>query len=421
MVSLRPTVSLRTAVVLCALVGCLLAVGASGIVSGPDSAETDESVATAPPDESLIQPGDDGSLVWPYTSSERSVEGRTLAINVVIHGDHDRVRRSLTNRGDLEWNRTSENESEAVADTHSVEFTDDGIQWNDARGAVRYTYLDAGPHGGSGRWVDESYQLHAGSYLGTRQHVRAYESPRAADEWTAIQAHAEYWDWFRLRHTVTNVQGAAHTLESDFIGEPYVSEVRREYHGNDRGYNDGWITAVELALAAVVGIGMSVTRSVPASARRVGERVVTEVSKNAQRILLVVALMGLYLGVRTAGIALEGAFPSVSPKVFAGVLYPVLALGTPVLAALAARPLDRTAAFALAVGALGAAFVLDFSVVGVDAVPIDLVLHRVALLLSVGVIAAGSASRGAERDRQLVALGAIGWLVCLLLPLFGYL
>lgn len=413
---------LRTAVGLCALIGCLLAVGASGIIHDPGaSAATDESVAAPPPDETLVQPRDDGSLLWPYTSAERSVEGRTLAINVVIHGDHDRIRRSLTDRSDLEWNQTDDNESEAEADTHSVELTDDGIQWNDARGAVRYTYLDAGPRGGSGRWVDESYQLHAGSYLGTRQHVRAYESPRAADEWTAIQAHAEYWDWFRLRHTVTNVQGAAHALERDFIGEPYVSELRREYHGNDRGGNDGWITAVELALAAVVGIGMSFTRSIPASARRLRERAATAVARNGQRILLVVALMGLYLGVRTAGLALEGAFPTVSPKVFAGVLYPVLALGTPIVAALAARPLDRTAAFALAVGALGAAFVLDFSAVGVAAVPIDLVLHRVALLLAVGAVAAGSASRGAPRDRRLVAAGAVGWVVCLLLPLLGYL
>lgn len=411
--------TLRTTVVLLALVGSLVAVGWSGAAHDRGASWSDASSADGPDDETLIRPRDNGSLLWPYTSAERSVERRTLAINVVVHGGSDRVKRALTNRTGLEWNRTAVNESDADADTHSVEVTDDGIQWNDARGSTRYTYVDAGPRGGSGEWVAESYQLHTGSYLGTRYHVRAYESPHPADDWTALQAHVEYWDWFRLRHTVTNVQGAAHALESDFIGEPYVDELRREYHGNNGGGNDGWITAVELALAALVGT--AVTRSVSDSARRLRERVATEVARNGQRILLVVAMMGLYLGVRTAGLALEEALPGVSPKLFAGVLYPVVAVGIPAVAARAARPLDRTVAFGLAVAGLGAAFVLDFSAVGVDAVPIDLVLHRLALLLSVGLIAAGSASRTAPRDRRLVALGAVGWVVSLLMPLFGVL
>jgi hypothetical protein len=410
----------RTAVVLVVLVGSLVAAGVAGAVVDRAGSPAPPSSADAPPDETLIQPRDNGSLLWPYTSASRSVDGRTLAINVVVHGGPDEVRRSLTNRTGLEWNYTATNETDADADTHSVGFDDDGIQWNDARGSTRYTYVDAGPRGGDGGWVAESYQLHEGSYLGTRHHVRAYESPRAEDGWTALQVHAEYWDWFRLRHTVTNVQGAAQTVEADFIGEPYVSEVRREYHGNDRGYNDGWITAIELGLAAAV-VGSALTRSVSDSLRRFRERVTAEVARDGQRILLVLAVTGLYLGVRTVGIALEAALPGVTPKLFAGLLYPVIAFGIPAVAALLARPLDRTVAFGLAVAGLGAAFVLDFSAVGVDAVPVDLILHRFALLVSVGLVAAGSASRTGDRDLRLAGLGAVGWVASLALPLFGVL
>ncbi|USZ69284.1 hypothetical protein NGM10_05985 [Halorussus salilacus] len=405
------------------LVAGLLAVGPPGDsldggLPWSDSSSAAASSATAPDDETLVQPSENGSLLWPYTSSSRSPEDRTLAINVVIHGERDEVRRALTDRSNLDWNRTTGNETEADAETYSVELTDDGIEWNDARGSTRYTYLDAGPRGGTGRWVDESYQLHAGDYLGARQHVRAYESPRADDEWTAVQAHAEYWDWFRLRHTVTNVQGAARTVEADFMDEPYVSEVRREYHGNRGGRHDGWISAIELALAAgVVGVSLTGSRSV----REVGERAGRALADNGHRILLVVALLGLYLGVRTTGLALERAFPGVSPKLFAGLLYPVVAFGIPTVAALTARPLDRAVAFGLTVVALGAAFVLDFSAVGVGIVPIDLVLHRVALLLSVGLIAAGSARRRADPDLAVVGVGTVGWVASLIMPLFGML
>lgn len=387
----------------------------------------------APAEDALIRPHESESLLWPYTSAGRTVERRTLAINVVLHGEPGEVRRALTDESDLEWNRTADNESEADAGTHAVVVDDDGVEWNAARGSVRYSYVEArasdaseaGDGSGNasesrvGEWVRPDYQLHAGTYLGTRQHLRAYESPRPADEWTALQAHAEYWDWFRLRHTVTNVKGAALTVEREFIGEPYVSEVRREYRGNRGGGNDGWITAVELALAALV-VGASTTRTLPSS-RAVRAKIESLVAEDGRALLLPASLVALYLGVRFGGVALERAFPATSPKVFAGVLYPVLAVGIPVAAARTARSLDETWAFALAVAGLGAAFVLDFSTLGLVALSIRLVLHRVALLVSLGLLAAGCARADGPPDRRALALGVAGWVVCLALPLFGYL
>ena len=395
---------------------------------------SDDATTGAPAEDALVRPDGSESLLWPYTSSGQSVERRTLAINVVLHGDSGEVQRALTDERALDWNRTDDDESAADAGTHAV-VVDDGVEWSAARGSVRYSYVEArassanagGANAGEanasnarvGAWVRPDYQLHAGTYLGTRQHLRAYESPRPADEWTALQAHAEYWDWFRLRHTVTNVKGAALTVEREFIGEPYVSEVRREYRGNHGGGNDGWITAVELALAALVA-GASTTRTLPSS-REVRAKVESLVAGNGRTLLLPASLVALYLGVRLGGVGLERAFPTTSPKVFAGLLYPVLAVGIPIAAARTARSLDETRAFALAVAGLGAAFVLDFSTLGLVALSIRLVLHRVALLVSLGLLAAGSARADGPPDRRALALGVAGWVVCLLLPLLGYL
>ncbi|WP_135827858.1 hypothetical protein [Halorussus halobius] len=432
---------LRTAalaLVAVALVGVAGWGGLPGPADAPavEPAAGDSTVSGAPAEDALVRPEGSESLLWPYTSAGRSVESRTLAINIVLHGGPGEVRQALTDERGLEWNRTDDGESEADAGTHAVVVDDDGVDWSAARGSTRYSYVEARASGANasganvsdagnageartGEWVRPDYQLHAGTYLGTRQHLRAYESPRAADEWTALQAHAEYWDWFRLRHTVTDVQGAARTVEREFVGEPYVSEVRREYRGNRGGGNDGWITAVELALAALV-VGASTTRRLP-SAREVRATVESAVAEEGRKFVLPATLVALYLGVRASGVWLEGAFPGTSPKVFAGALYPVLAVGVPVAAARTARPLDPTTAFALAVAGLGAAFVLDFSTLGLVALSIRLVLHRVALLVSLGLLAAGSARADGPPDRRALAVGVAGWAVCLALPLFGVL
>lgn len=131
---------------------------------------------------------------------------RTLAINLLIHAPPDEARAALVDRSDLEWQETNETMEDAGTESYRIS-PDSGVDWDDAAGSTRYTYIDATPHGGEAEWIDESYQLHDGTYLGSRAHIRAYANED--DNWTAIQAHEEYFDWFRLRHTVTDSNDAA--------------------------------------------------------------------------------------------------------------------------------------------------------------------------------------------------------------------
>ncbi|MEA5386237.1 hypothetical protein VB773_09275 [Haloarculaceae archaeon H-GB2-1] len=295
----------RRMVVVVALVGLGLA---GGMALGPGLPADEQPPAAS----KLVQPDGTESYVWPYTSRSRSVEGRTLALNVVVHGHPERVERALRNRSGVNWT--------SVEDDTTIGTS----PWQPARGAARYTYV-ATDKNGDGRWVKARYHLGTGSYLGHRVHVRAYPGP--ASNWTALQAHTEYWDWFRLRHTVTGVSRGARFVERDLRDEPFVDRISRVYHGLGGGGSDGWLTAIELSGAAVL-VGVAV----PMGRRRV----------DGAEILLPVGLALLVLGVRAAGIAAEAAAPGLSPKLFAALLYPVLAAGPPILAARVARGRGRT-------------------------------------------------------------------------------
>jgi len=456
-------------------------------------------------DAKLIQPVDNGSYLWPYTSRHRSTAGRTLAINLIIHGDDERVKTVLTEQTTLDWELTepatnnstqpAANESDtlepqngsidpstvdgnqsngtptandSVVGTATANGTDVGtatadesnatngttrnrtrvlslrvddaaIDWNDAHGSTRYSYIDARPNGGEATWLDESYQIHAGDYFGSRHHIRAYTVSEA--NWTAIQIHQEYWDWFRLRHTVTDIRNAGHALESDFVEQPYVTDVRREYYGVNRGWNDGWISEVVLApgLAVALVLGLF-SRETRRELQRDGRLALGWLRENVRGFVLAAVLAGQYLSVRSAGIALESVWPALDPRTYIVVLYPAIAVGLPVVAFVFAqpfgatsrfqrlqrvarwlgRPLDALPALAFTVVGLGWAFVLDFGGLGVNAVPVQLVLHRIGLAFALGLIAAGS-TRIDERGGGLLAVGIVGWVVGLGMPLFGYL
>jgi hypothetical protein len=403
----------------------------------------------------LVRPEANGSYLWPYTSRERSPDGRTLAINLVVHGDDDRVRRVLTEQSSVNWQlaepeNATANDSAAVvtgnasngsddeARAQSIELDDSVIRWNDAHGSTRYSYIDARPRDGEAVWVREAFQVHAGTYFGSRQHIRAYTTPEA--EWTALQVHGEYWDWFRLRHTVTEVRDARNRLERDFIGQPYIESVSREYYGVRGGGNDGWLSEIALvpALAALL-VGGLLTRETQRSLHDEGRRFLRWSGRNVRGIVLATAIATLYLGVRSVAVVLELSVPDIDPRVFLAVLYPAIAAGIPVLAFALSQPFGATsrferiqrlsrqigppitplAAFGFAVAGLGGAFVLDFGGMGIAAIPVALVLHRVGLLVALGLIAAGG-TRIDERGAGLVTAGAVGWLVGLLLPLVGY-
>ncbi|MFW6318381.1 MAG: hypothetical protein ACOC06_07950, partial [Halorubrum sp.] len=137
-----------------------------------------------------------------------------------------------------------------------------------------------------------------------------------------------------------------------------------------------------------------------------------EAVRHGDVVVLGVALAAVVFGVRVAGVAVETAVPTLPPKAIAAPLYLVLSLGLPALVVARTHDSDPTAAaLAVAVG-LGAGFVIDFAALGV-AVPPDLLVHRVALIAAMGVVAIGRA----EDDRPVLVAGLLAWAVGLVLPL----
>ncbi|WP_246984343.1 hypothetical protein [Halorientalis marina] len=445
---------------------------------------------STPPASATIEPVDSGDRLWPYTSRSQSVAGRTLAINVIVDASPDRVVRVLTRRTDTDWepadvtadatddanatevsdttgtsgeNATGERttltpgsgnatadgttsngenvtaegnvtvdgnvsdegnvtvpllgvegiEIETEGDDLSVSASGFEVVWRSTHGATRYTYVRPGATGG--RWVTETAQIHDGSYLGTRRHIRLYGPPSGG--WTALQAHGEWWDWFRLRHTVTGVATAQASLERDLAGEPVVDGIERDHpaHG---GQNSQGITRIAVAAALVLVIG---TR------RRVTALVGTLTAKRRRALLLAVGVAGVSLGIRVAGVAIEGFLPWLHPKVIAALLYPVLAAGTPILAHWLGGGLDPRVAGIVAGGSLVGVTLLDGLVVGIGIPPAGLLQHRVGLGIALGIVAAAGAREAAIRDRRtldgrdrwLLALGVACWLLALAVPLFG--
>jgi hypothetical protein len=368
--------------------GALLAtlLVAAGLIGAATVGASTAADPDRPAPDRLVALGESDDHVWPYTSRTRSVTGRTLALNVVVRGDPDRVRRLLADRSDADWTAVDRNASVRLS------------PWRPAHGAVRYTYVTPSPTA-AGRWIRPAYQLAVGPYFGRRTHLRAYAGP--SGDWTAVQAHTEYWDWFRVRHTVTGVAEGARFLEADLRGQRSVEALSRTEHGHTGGGSDGWWTVVDLLPAAAVLVGAVAS---PASRR-----------PDVRPLALPVALVGLVLGVRAWGLVAEAAFPGADPKLFVALGYPVLAAGPPALVAVLARDRPATRAAAAAAVGLGVGFGLDAVVVGTGPLPPRLVFHRGALLATLGVVAYGVG----EGDRRVVRLGVVAWAVALLAPLAG--
>ncbi|WP_336136354.1 hypothetical protein [Natronomonas amylolytica] len=372
-----------------------------------------------PEDPDLITVGDAEAELWPYTARVQRFEARTLGINVVFDEDSADVETALRERSALQWEEEESiepvangtNTSERVRIDPEAERIEDAITFQDAEGAKRYTYVETD---GGGVWLDESYQLHSGTYLGARLHIRAYDDPNG--KWTAVQVHEEHWDWFRLRHTVTGIDDAQRRLEADFMGEPYVEEVVRLPFGNRTADGDGWATVIRLAALSALLFGFA------GNAGRIERATRRFVRRQRRELALGAVVFGLYLAVRFLGIAGEAVATDLSPKLVAAPLYLCLALGTPTAAYLLGRGSNRTWAFVFAAAGLGTAFVVDFAAMGVSLVPLRVVLHRAAVLTALGLIALGGAL-AADRDEYPPALlvGLAGWLLALLAPLFGYL
>lgn len=377
--------------------------------------------AGEPTEPNIVEPTEGGTELWPYTARARDHQARTLGINIIFYGDPADVRTALVERSALEWEDEPIEEGEADSETISAERIEidpeaeeigDVISWSDAEGSKRYAYFEVD---GEGEWVDESYQLHAGTYLGERSHIRAYEDPNG--EWTAVQIHEEHWDWFRLRHTVTGISESQRELESEFMGTPYTETVVRMPFENETADSDGWVTGIHLVAAALpfVLVG-AVGRS-----RKLSSETARFLRQKRREIALGTGMFAIYTSVRWLGIAGEIAFPEASPKVIAAPLYVGFVLGLPAAAYLLGKGSTRTWALTFAVLGLGAAIVVDFAAMGTSVLPLRVILHRGAVVLSIGLIAAGGAlvTTREERPAPLV-VGGVGWAFAVVAPLLGY-
>ena len=365
----------------------------------------------------LVEPVENGTQLWPYTSRARDHSTKTLGINLVVVGDPEDVHVVMTERSRLEWTETAPEEQDldpGQDDRDSVnpeaQNVEDVVRYGEANGAIRYSYVETEE---GGMWLLPDYQIHSGNYLGQRMHVRAYEDPNG--EWTAMQAHDEHWDWFRLRHTVTGISDAQREVEDDFMDAPFVESVSREPFEHGTADGDGWATVIRLSLL-LFPLGLLATGRL----ERTNERFRRLYRRHNREFTLGAALFALYLGIRLVGISLEIQLPRVPPRVIAAPLYLVLALGTPAIAYYLGRGTNRTWCFTHAVGGLGTAFVIDFVIMGVSVVPLRFILHRIAVLVSIGLIAVGSTAAYEEDRDWPLAIGATGWILALALPLLGY-
>lgn len=411
-------------------------------VGGPSAEATGGQ--PAPEELNLVPVRENSStLLWPYTSRRQSFDTATLPINVVVEDDVSFVRFLLTASPHATWNVTDEPtgvDDAQVTRNGSTGEPESGvilngtaIEWTSAPGSTRYTFVyDESEE--EGRWLAETYQLHDGDYLGTRYHVRLYGDPSGTTGWTAIQAHREHWDWFRLRHTVDSVGQAQSYVENEFYEAWFTRAVDRERFANGGALDsDGWVTVVRLAdvgppttlLPMLVGfgglmLGFTSARSL-ARTQTNGERSVIERSSSLRYLALFALLAALPLAVRGGSIWVEQAIPDTTPKAVAAAFYPVLVGGPPAIAVLLSRDLEPARSAGTAVIGFGVGLLADYFYLHVTVLPIQVIAHRGMLLSVVGLLAAVGSLRTRQDTIQirLLVVGLLAWISMLGLPLVG--
>ena len=435
-------------------------------VGGPSLFASPSTSDVAPVEEdtpNVVTFEDAESGFWAYLNSRQSFEKRS-PVNVIVRGDTEEVVLLLTEEG--AWEEMDEEHEDADPETYSFLAEEDhhatGTEWGEAAGTTRYAWVDPGD-GEGGFWTTETIQLEDGDYYGHRMHIRLYEAPNEEDQWVAMQAHTEHFDWFTLRHRVDGVEAAQLAIESDFMDLPQVdnqSDVRRiNLENSGPSDSDGWATVVDLlgmiVAPGILGLALGVrtsrnrdgangrlsdavevhfAESVEAHLSETIDEHLTEVDRRRlqaaydrveiEHLILAATILALFLGVRVAGIALERHAPSLTMHTIAAMLYPVIALGLPIatyaIAARLERRLDAavTASFALAV-----AIWIDYAIVGVDSLPVDVVLQRMLVVVALGLIAGGAARRATRESRwnDLLIAGVALWVLVLAGTLFGYL
>jgi hypothetical protein len=399
------------------ILGLVLVVGSTGSVVVTESV----SEADDPRREVVDLPPEDQSL-WLYTSRGRSFSQGTLALNVLVHETPATVERRLLGDGAGNWEEVADDEQDIGHEGSAPLASNATVQWDRTAGEDRYVFL----FGPNEQWLTQSFEVHDGDYLGSRDHVRVYAPPEGS-EWTAMQAHSEYWDLFDARHVVTSVEGGQSAVEQEYLGDEEYRVLRDHVGGEDLVDFDGWLTVVrpaESARSSLLALGVLL---LGASAARTTREEVAEavaafsVGHQARTAALGAGLVAVYMFVRLAAVSLERTV-DLPPNAIALVLYPVLFAGLPVTAYLLASPLERTWAFTGASLGFLTALLVDYTYLGVTAVPLDILVHRGALVLALGLIAVGG-SRTERENPELashVQVGVLLWLVGTVLPLLKH-
>lgn len=447
------------AVMVAVLVIAVVFVGGPSLLFSPSTTDIAPEEADRP-DPDLVTFEDSSGGIWAYLSPEQEFHERS-PINVIVRGDTQATLQALSEEGEGEWEEMDEEEFDAEPETFA--FVDDqqhhatGIEWGEADGTTRYAWIDADVNPGTdgaattenAQWATETVQLDDGDYYGYRYHIRLYESPDPGDEWVAMQAHSEHFDWFTLRHRVDGVESAQSKVESDLMDLPHVDpqeDVSRIYLENDGpADSDGWATLVDLRslvlFPVLIGVRNRRTAAGDRKSDSIGGRVdaqfdehLTDVDRQrleaaadrieAGHIVLVFTILALFLGVRIVGIALERHVVALSPHAIAALLYPVIAVGIPLATYLIARQLtSRLDAALVASGALTLAIWLDYGLLGVDTLPIDVVVQRMLVVVALGLIAGGAAKRATRKSafNDMLIGGVLLWTIVLVGTVFGYL
>lgn len=407
------------------LVGALLFAHPGVLV--PNSVDDDEE-SKGPDDVRIVSPHPDSEAkLWPFTSRGKSFDSLTLPINAIVQGRSSRVVSHLQNERGADWRNDTQEWQGIGHEDESTADDDVAIEWHNTTGAVRYTYIDA--PGSRGGWVAETAQIHDGSYFGSRYHLRLYEGGTGGDTWTAIQAHQEHWDWFRLRHSVGSLSSAQYYLDSQFYGKWYVENVSRERFANGGiADTDGWVSVVELRaptdvypitllwVALLLG-SVGVQQSMRSFVRELLSWLSAETTQRG--IALGFLLLSLPVAVRGASIAVETTIPTIPIKAVAGIGYVVLAVGLPLSAVILPTGQQSSDWFGVAILALGLGFLLDYQSIGVTVLPITVVLHRLTVLAVIGLLAVGGVRQQTDgRWNLLVKTGFALWVGVLLWPLF---
>lgn len=422
------------------LVGVLVLVAALVLASPattPDRGETSTSTRTEATVKYVRPSGNSTVELWPFTSRAPSFDRATLPINLVLREDPDTVRRLLTNEGGHpratgadEWNET------VPARAHEPPA---GIEWGRGHGANRYTFVRTAD---GGHWQAQGDQLRDGSYFGTQYHLRVYGVDSGSTAWTAIQAHHEHWDWFRLRHTVDSVSGAQHHVERDLADRRVIRDISRQRFGNGGAIDaDGWATVVDLEPSAALDTTTEVDNPARSGPGPGGAAIVLPVlglvlaartrldpedagilaRLDRDHVTLVGSTVALLPLVRAGGILLDRTFPGTPPWVLGAPLFLGLVVGYPAMAHTFGRDLPAEEAFAAAVLGMGAGILIDYSYTGVTALPYDAVVQRVVLLCGLGLIAAGG-TRWAERPlarHRYRLVGLAIWVWAIAKPILG--